>query len=108
MVRLLTSGILWVFLCLGAGLRPQEPAPGTQPEQQDQFFSGTVTALEETRITVTRTVLGTDSTTRTFLITPKTRMEGKPRVNARVTVRFVTEDEVDRAVHILVRPANKK
>jgi hypothetical protein len=96
-------------LCLGgARANPQETAPPTQPEQADQYFSGTVTALEESKITVTRTVLGTDSTTKTFVITPKTRMEGKPKVKSRVTVRFVTEDDVDRAIHILVRPAAKK
>ena len=109
MVRLLTSGIVWVFLCLGArGARPQEQPPASQPEQQDQYFSGTVTALEENKITVTRTVLGTDSTTRAFVITAKTRFEGKPKVKSRVTVRFVTEDDTDRAIHILVRPSGKK
>jgi len=109
MVRLLTWGLVWLFLCLGRmGAHPQEQPPASQPEQQDQYFSGTVTALEESKITVMRTVLGTDSTTRTFVITPQTRIEGKPKVKARVTVRFVTEDDADRAIHILVRTSAKK
>ena len=108
-MRLLTWGIVWLLLCLGRmGARPQEQPPANQPEQQDQYFSGTVTAMDENKITVMRTVLGTDSTTRTFVITPKTRIEGKPKVKARVTVRFVSEDDTDRAVHILVRTSSKK
>jgi hypothetical protein len=69
------------------------------PQSPDQFFSGTIVEIDAQRITVSRTVLGKDSATRTFQITPETRIEGKPRVKSRVTVRF----EGDRAVHIIVR-----
>jgi hypothetical protein len=69
----------------------------------DQFFSGVIVAITADRITVSRTVLGNESGTRTFVITPETRIEGKPAAKARVTVRFVTADDGDRAVHILVR-----
>ena len=84
-------------------VRAQEQTPGLQGQPEDQFFSGTITALESDKITVTRTVLGTESTTKTFVITSETRFEGKPKLKARVTVRFVTEDEKDRAVHVVVR-----
>jgi hypothetical protein len=69
----------------------------------DQFFSGTVVELADDSIRVSRTVLGKESGTRTFAITSETRVEGKPKVNTRVTVRFVTADSTDRAVHIIVR-----
>lgn len=69
----------------------------------DQFFSGVIVEVSEDRITVSRTVLGNESGTRTFIITPETRIEGKPVEKARVTVRFVTADDGDRAVHIIVR-----
>jgi hypothetical protein len=110
MVRLLIAAVLGIGLCLGAEARAQQdPAPSSQPAQPaDQFFSGTVTALEEGKITVTRTVLGTESTTRTFVVGKETRVEGKPKLKARVTVRFVTVEDSDRAVHILVRTSNKK
>ncbi|MFN7995710.1 MAG: hypothetical protein U0Q18_19020 [Bryobacteraceae bacterium] len=105
-MRLLWCGALSVFLALAGlnNLRSQDPVPAVQP--QDQFFAGTITALNETSITVTRTVLGKESTVRSFSITPETHIEGKPKVKSRVTVRFVSGEEGDRAVRIIVRGAN--
>ena len=107
MVRLTVLKILLASLAIDAALPSPRPAP-VQAQPSDQYFSGTVTKLEEGRITVTRTVLGKEDATRTFVVTAETRTEGKPRVKARVTVRFVSGDDGDRAVHILVRPAGKK
>ena len=95
--------VLLSFFGAAAG-RGEQPAP----PPQDQFFSGTITALTADRVTVSRTVLGKESTVRTFAITPDTRIEGKPRLKARVTVRFVRGDEGDLAVHIIVRTGQKK
>lgn len=75
---------------------------------QDQFFSGTITSLSTDKITVSRTVLGKNSSIRTFLVTPETRVEGKPKVKARVTVRFVSSEGGDLAVHIIVRSSQRK
>ncbi len=92
-----------MFLAMAGShpLRSQDP-PAAVP-QQDQFFSGIVTALTETSITVNRTVLGKDSAVRTFAITPETHIEGKPKVKSKVTVRYVTGQDGDRAVRIIVR-----
>jgi hypothetical protein len=102
-VRLLSCGALSVWLVLAnvSGLRGQDKAPAVPP--QDQFFTGTVTALSDTSVTVTRTTLGSESTVRTFAITPDTHVEGKLKMKARVTVRFVSEPEGDRVVRIIVR-----
>lgn len=81
--------------------------PAAQENEQN-FFTGSVTSVENSRITVNRTVLGKDSETRTFAITPETRIEGKLRVNARVTVRFTATGDGDRAMHIIVRSTQKK
>ncbi|HWQ56262.1 MAG TPA: hypothetical protein VN442_21425 [Bryobacteraceae bacterium] len=85
-------------------------AVATAPAQ-DQFFAGTTTAVSDTQITVTRTVLG-ETTTRSFVITPETRIDGKPVVGAKVTVQFEpVEGAGDRAIHIVVRtstPDKKK
>ena len=64
--------------------------------------------LAEDKITVFKTVLGKSSETRTFLITPETRVEGKLRAKARVTVRYMREEQGDRALHIIVRSSQKK
>jgi hypothetical protein len=77
-------------------------------QAQDEFFSGTIVEVDSQKITVSRTVLGKDSGTRTFQITPQTRIEGEPRAKARVTVRFVSDEQGDRAVHIIVRPPSGK
>jgi len=89
-------------------LHGQDPAPATPPH--DQFLAGTITALSATSITVTRTVMGKESTVRTFAITSATEIKGKPKVDWRVTVRFVSEEGGDRAVRIIVRgpPQPKK
>ena len=108
-MRCIFFAILAAALATGPGqCGAQEQPPSVPAQAEDQFFSGTVTALDAAKITVTRTVLGTESTTRTFALTAETRFEGKPKVKARVTVRFVTEDEKDRAVHVVVRAAATK
>jgi hypothetical protein len=87
-------------------LRAQGASPSEQPHSE--FFSGVVTTLAEDKITVFKTVLGKSSETRTFLITPETRVEGKLRMKVRVTVRYAREEEGDRALHIIVRSSQKK
>ena len=87
-------------------VRAQGAAPTDQP--QSEFFSGVVTAFAEDKITVFKTVLGKNSETRTFLITSETRVEGKLRIKARVTVRYTHEEDSDRAVRIIVRTSQKK
>jgi hypothetical protein len=109
-VRLLACGALSVFLILLAcgALWSQDGAAAPPP--QDQFFTGNVTALNATSLTVTRTVLGKQSAVRTFTITPETHIEGKPKLKSKVTVRYISTADGDRAVRIIVRgaPAGKK
>ena len=81
-----------------------QPAP--QPQEQppaEQYFSGTVVSYAGEIVTVSRTVLGKNSASRYFTITGDTQIEGKLKVKVRVTVQYVTKDEVDYAVHIIVR-----
>ncbi len=101
-------GALLLLLPLAAliPVRVQGAPPAEQP--RSEFFSGVVTALADDKITVFKTVLGKDSETRTFLITPQTRVEGKLRLKARVTVRYTREEEGNRALHIIVRTSQKK
>ncbi len=102
-MRFVILGILTCLLLCPAFLPAQatEEPPAGQPK--DQFFAGYITAISDTEITVSRTVLGKQSSTRTFQITPETKIEGKPKVKAKVTVQFVAGEEGDRAVHIIVR-----
>ncbi len=111
MVRFFSSGLLIAVLACGANYPARSQAPETPPqaqEQKDQFFSGFITNLSDAQITVSRTVLGDKSSTRTFAITPETRIDGKPKVKSRVTVQFVPTEAGDRAVHIIVRAQGQK
>lgn len=89
-------------MLLAAGVLPaqDESAPANPP---NQFFSGNVTALEEGKITVARTSLGRTTATKTFIIKPETKIEGKLRLRAKVTVRYTTDDDGDVAINIIVR-----
>jgi hypothetical protein len=91
-------------VCVNA--QEQDPAPDAQYE----FVSGTISDLPPGRIVVNRAVLGKPPEDRVFLITGQTKIEGKLRVNARVTVGFKPSDEGDVAMRIIVRaqtPAKK-
>ena len=105
-VRPVFSRYLWRFVfCCALLWVAAQAAPNVPP---DQYFTGTITALEDGKITARRTELGKDST-RSFQITSQTRIEGRPKVNARVTVKYVTTEDGDMAVHIIVRaPIAKK
>jgi hypothetical protein len=92
-------------LCLGA----IHPCAAQQKEQtsapKDQMFSGEVTAIDNSSLTATRTG---SKDSKTFVITPETRFEGKPKVNSRVTIRYVVTEDVARAVRVIVRAPAKK
>jgi carbonic anhydrase/acetyltransferase-like protein (isoleucine patch superfamily) len=61
--------------------------------------------LSATKITVSRSILGQPAEKHTFLIKSDTRIEGRLRVRAKVTVGFVTADDGDVARLIVVRAA---
>jgi hypothetical protein len=84
-----------------AAQQSQEPPSIEQPAEE--YFSGTVVAYAGEILTVARTVLGKNSSSRRFIVTTATQIEGKLRVKARVTVQYITKDEVDQALHIIVR-----
>lgn len=83
------------------------PAQVVPAAPKDQMFSGTVTAVTDAGLTVVRSG---SKTAKTFSITAQTKFEGpKPQVNSHVTVRYVSGDDGDRAVRVIVRPpATKK
>ena len=73
------------------------------PNEADAFFSGTVVEHGSDRVTVSRTIQGKSPERRTFLITSSTTVEGNLKENSRVTVRFVTSENGDVALSIIVR-----
>jgi hypothetical protein len=108
--------ILWMVggTLLTSGGWSQPPAkaesgksePKSEPKY-DETFSGPIVELSATKITVSRSILGKPAEKCTFLIKSDTRIEGKLRVRAKVTVGFVTTDEGDVARLVVVRTAQK-
>jgi hypothetical protein len=84
---------------LGAG----QDGSATKSESSQGFFSGTVEDLSPERVTVQRHSMGKSGEKRTFLITNDTRIEGRLRRSARVTVGFVPIEEEPLATRIIVR-----
>lgn len=105
-MRLLLPGIVLAFLASSAPVPsyPQNPVPAAPAKARDRYFTGAVMAIDETSLTVNRRVLGKNSSTKTFVITAGTQFEGgRPAVGAQVTVRYVTTDEGERAIHVILR-----
>ena len=73
----------------------------------DDTFSGPVVELSAAKITVSRSILGKPAEKRTFSIQSDTRIEGRLRVRAKVTVGFVTTEDGDIARLIVVRAVQK-
>lgn len=118
MRALLFAATLLAF-CSSLPALAQEPstAPAhgekgeVKSEVKSEIYSGTVTELSADAVSVSRKLPGKDPEIRKFLLNAQTRVEGKLRTNARVTVRFegppaggeaATEEPV-LALHIIVR-----
>jgi len=82
---------------------------GTNNEPKyDETFSGPIVELSAEKIVVSRSILGKPAEKHTFLLKPDTRIEGKLRVRAKVTVGFVTTDDGDVARLVVVRTSQKQ
>ena len=108
---------LAILLIVGEALFPTagwsqetaKPEPSKSEPTYDEAFSGPIVEVSATKITVSRSILGKPAEKRTFSIKPDTRVEGKLRVRAKVTVGFVTTDDgEDVARLVVVRTAQKQ
>ena len=102
-MRILYRGVIGVLVVLSLCSPGFSQDPRSAQPPPDQYFAGLVTTLTDNSVTVTRTVLG-KSTVRTFAITAETVIQGgKPKVKSKVTVKWVTGEDGDRAVKIILR-----
>jgi hypothetical protein len=91
-----------------ASLEKSSHADNSKSEPKyDQTFSGAIVEVTATKITVSRSILGKPAEKRTFWIKSDSRIEGKLRVRARVTVGYVTSDDGDVARLVVVRTSQK-
>lgn len=96
-VALLLGSAIWMLA------QTSPTAPATAP-LRPQFFAGTVTELTVQQITVSRTPIGRPPEKRTFMITPKTKLNKALKVKSRVTVRYQRVAEADVALEVELQP----
>ena len=94
MLRILPSLVLWLVPGIAAAQEAKKTAT---------FFAGTVIESTSEKITIARVVRG-KTENRTFRVTPATKVEGKLRIQVRVTLRYAASEEGDTAILIVVRP----
>jgi hypothetical protein len=103
--RRLAGSVLWGVLLLcapGAPAQEEPPNKGGDATYQDTF-AGQVVELSTAKVTVSRTALGGKTEKRTFVIKPDTRIEGKLKTKAKVTIGFISSEDGDVARLIVVR-----
>lgn len=83
---------------------PQPVSPPAHKTPAGTYFSGTVTNVKPDSISVVRKLPAKDPVFRSFVIDGRTTVEGRIQENARVTVRYASQDDGTlRAIHIIVR-----
>jgi hypothetical protein len=92
--------LIIAFVSAAFAFAPQQP-PSAEPNYE--FVSGTIADLPPGKLVVNRAVPGKPPEMRTFLLTAETKIEGRLRVRARVTVGFRPSAEGDVAMRIIVR-----
>jgi len=81
-----------------------------QDDQDNNSFTGTLVESTPDHLKVTRpsAVKGTTEA-RVFKVTAQTKIEGgRLRLKQRIYVRYVSSDESDTAILVIIRPATKK
>lgn len=100
-------GFLLATLCAGSQVVPAQEPDTAQAGYE--FVSGSVAEIPPGRIVVNRAVPGKSPENRSFRVTEETKVEGKLRVGARVTIGFRTTDEGEPiAVRIIVRQDGRR
>jgi Domain of unknown function (DUF5666) len=101
MAAFLTTALL-IGLLAGVPATPLVADETGTSKTADTFFAGTVSQFSSETLIVGRTVRG-KAESRTFIVTPQTKIDGKLAVKVRVTVRYFTDDDGDTATLIVVR-----
>jgi hypothetical protein len=97
-----------LFTTAGWSQETAKAATAKSEPKYDETFSGPIVELSATKVTVSRSILGKPAEKRTFSIKPDTRIEGKLRVRAKVTVGFVTTDDGEDVARLVVVRTSQK
>jgi len=77
-------------------------------DEDNNSFTGTLIENTPDHLKVSRVVQG-KTEGRVFKVTAQTKVEGgRLRLKQRIYVRYVSADEIDTAILVIIRPATKK
>jgi hypothetical protein len=77
-------------------------------DDEDNYFTGTLVENASDHMKVSRDLQGKKEE-RVFKVNAQTKIEGgRLKLKERVTVRYVSADDRDTAILVIVRPATKK
>jgi hypothetical protein len=77
-------------------------------DDQDNYFTGTLVENAADHMKVSRVLQGKKEE-RVFQVNAQTKVEGgRLRLRERITVRYVSADDKDTAILVIVRPTTKK
>jgi hypothetical protein len=94
-----STAIIFVLTC---GALLPVAAEDASAQAADAFFAGIVKEATPEKIVVGRTVRGR-AESREFRLRPDTKIEGTLASSVRVTVRYISDDDGDIALMIVVR-----
>lgn len=96
--------VLTAALVFSAPPQQETPPQSRKSAAANDIFSGTVAELTSDTVTVVRSGAASGDGSRKFALDSQTRVEGRLRAGARVTVRYhAGEDGELKALHIIVR-----
>jgi hypothetical protein len=77
-------------------------------DDEDNYFTGTLVENASDHMKVSRVLQGKKEE-RVFKVNAQTKIEGgRLKLKQRITVRYISADEKDTAILVIVRPATKK
>ena len=81
-----------------------------QDDQDNNSFTGTLVESTPDHLKVTRpSAVKGKTEARVFKVTAQTKIEGgRLKLKQRIYVRYVSADEIDTAILVIIRPAEKK
>ena len=80
-----------------------------QDDQDNNSFTGTLVESTPDHLKVTRPSVQGKTEARIFKVTAQTKIEGgRLRLKQRIYVRYVSGDDSDTAILVIIRPSTKK
>jgi hypothetical protein len=76
-------------------------------DDEDNYFTGNVVESAPDHLKVSRVLQG-KTEAHIFHMTKQTKIEGRLRLKERVAVRYVSSDDGDTAILVIVRPPTQK